>query len=245
MLDHMTTTQFPVFEKLASHTLRGRIAEKIRTAILNGSLREGQRLVERSLASQFGASLTAVREALIELETEGFVVKKPNAATYVTRMSPEGAQKIFLVRKLLEGFAVEEAARLATPEQIEVLEKRYMEVLDAARAVDRHLFAQKDFLLHEAIWQITNNEYLQAALRRCVLPIFAFSAIRFASGGPFDFLQDAYSHLPVLEAIKARDQEAARKAFLAACEEWRSKIFAFLFRQTGGETEQPVESAAR
>ncbi|MBI1788074.1 MAG: GntR family transcriptional regulator, partial [Acidobacteria bacterium] len=73
------------FEKLPNNTLRGRIAEKIREAILDGTLEEGERLVERKLAQEFGASLTAVREALVELETDGFIAKLPNSATHVIR----------------------------------------------------------------------------------------------------------------------------------------------------------------
>ena len=78
-----------VFEKLESNTLRLRIADKFREAILNGSLTEGERIVERKLATLFGSSLTAVREALIQLESEGLVTKKPNAATFVIKLTPE------------------------------------------------------------------------------------------------------------------------------------------------------------
>src|SRR5215472_16778424 len=95
-----------VFERLSRSTLREQIVEKMKTAILTGALREGDRLVERHLAAKFETSLTAVREALIELETEGFVSKKTNAATYVTKLSLEAADKIFAVRKVLETFAV-------------------------------------------------------------------------------------------------------------------------------------------
>jgi len=95
---------------LPSYSLRGRIAETLREAILNGTLEEGQRLVERSLAAQLGASLTAVREALIELEMEGFIQKRRNASTYVTKLTLEDAEKIFAVRSALEAYAVEQAA---------------------------------------------------------------------------------------------------------------------------------------
>ena len=61
------------FSKLSPRTLRDQIEEKIREAILGGLLRPGERLVERRLAEQFGSSLTAVREALISLESDGFV----------------------------------------------------------------------------------------------------------------------------------------------------------------------------
>src|SRR6266513_4778363 len=110
LLDHIITGMTsPAFERLPSYSLRGRIAETLREAILNGTLEEGQRLVERSLAAQLGASLTAVREALIELEMEGFIQKRRNASTYVTKLSAADVRKIYDVRRILEGFAFEQA----------------------------------------------------------------------------------------------------------------------------------------
>ncbi len=218
-----------VFEKLTTATLRERIAEKMREAILTGTLREGERLVERKLASQFATSLTAVREALIELEAEGFVTKKPNAATHVTKLTLEGAEKIFVLRRLLEAFAVEEAARRAAPEQIQKLERHYRDMLEAATKKSTRTFIRKDFAFHEKVWEAAGNEYLAAALERIVVPIFAFSAMRVDSRQAFDLKQDALSHLPMLKAIKAKDPEAARKAFLASLEEWLFKTRAFVF----------------
>jgi len=220
-----------VFEKLPNSTLRGRIAEKMQQAILTGALREGEKLVERKLAAQFETSLTAVREALIQLEAEGFITKKPNAATYVTKLSIDGAEKIFAVRRVLEAYTIEEAARLVTPEQAQELEDCYLDLLDTARSQDAQVFILKDLGLHEKIWEITNNEYLQVALRRIIHPIFAFSAIRILSGRPFDLLEDAQSHLPIVEAIKSRNAEAARKAFLTALDDWFFKTKAYVFRQ--------------
>ena len=74
-----STVSKSVFQKLTVSSPRGLIAEQLREAILHGALREGQRIVERSLADQLGASLTAVRDALIELEMEGFITKKPSS----------------------------------------------------------------------------------------------------------------------------------------------------------------------
>lgn len=221
-----------VFERLWRSTLRERIVEKMKTAILTGALREGDRLVERQLAAKFETSLTAVREALIQLESEGFVSKKPNAATHVTKLSMEAAEKIFAVRRILETFAVEEAARLASPEQVQRLEAAYLELLDTARRHEAQLFILKDLALHEAMWQITANEYLEAALRRTVHPIFAFTAIRILSCHPFDLLQDAHSHLPIIEAVKAKNSTAAREAFLSAVDDWLSKTKNYVFGQS-------------
>lgn len=228
MISQMQT----VFEKLTYTTLRELVAEKIREAILTGLLREGQRLVERQLAFQFKTSLTAVREALIQLEAEGFVTKKPNSPAHVTKLSLAAAEKIFEARRVLETYAVEKAAHLATPQDIRSLEERYAELLNAAVTKDTSLFMRTDFSLHELMWEMAGNEYVATALHRLVLPIFGFESIRIHLLPTFDRLRDARSHLPILDAIKAKDGEAARLAFLAALDEWLSNTRSYIFGES-------------
>ena len=218
-----------VFERLTTLSLRGRIAEKVRDAIVSGSLQEGQRLVERKLATELGASLTAVREALIELEMEGFITKHRNAATYVTKLSLEEAEKLFALREVLEVFAFEQAAELAEVEELEHLENLHRQMMAAARAEDYKLFLQRDYAWHEAVWQISGNEYLQLALKRLLVPLFAFSVIRIARHGTFDLIRDAESHLPILEALKAHDPEQARSSLSIGLKEWNWVNRAYVF----------------
>jgi DNA-binding GntR family transcriptional regulator len=152
-----------IFTKLASATLRSRIAAQIREAILNGTLHEGQRLVERTLAAELGSSVTSVREAMIELEAEGFLTKKPNSATYVTRLARSDVEKIFAVRRVLEAYAVEEACRNATPEQVRRLEQVYAEMEKCVLENDGKGLVNRDVEFHKLIWEFTGNEYLELA----------------------------------------------------------------------------------
>jgi DNA-binding GntR family transcriptional regulator len=111
-----------VATKLNTQPARHQVADKIRESILDGSLVPGERLVERKLADTLGTSQSAIREALIHLELEGHVSKKPNSATFVTHFSQRELENTISVRRVLEGFAVEEAARQNTPADIERLE---------------------------------------------------------------------------------------------------------------------------
>jgi len=65
---------------------------------------------------------------------------------------------------------------------------------------------------------------MEAALRRIAVPLFACTAIRVVSREAFDLMADAQSHLPILEAIRSKDPETARKSCLVALEEWRSRL---------------------
>ena len=211
-----------IFEKVTPEGLRGRIAQQIRDAILNGKLHEGERLVERKLAADLGTSLTAVREAMIELEAQGFLTKTPNSATHVTKLAWADVEKIFAVRRVLEGFAVEQACQQVAAAEVDVLEGIYFEMLDCARAGDSTGFNRADMGFHLALWQAAGNTFLEMALRRALLPYFAFGAIRLRAHQSMDLLRDANLHLPIVEALRAGDAEAGRRAFEAGVQEWYS-----------------------
>ena len=209
-----------MFTKVKSDTLRTRIARQIRDAILGGTLQEGSKLVERNLANELGASLTAVREGLIELEWEGFIVKKKMSGTHVVRLGLKDVEKIFQVREVLEALAFSEAALNATEGVIAELEKGYTDMMDAARNKDARLYNQKDMAWHQAVWQASNNDFLVAALKRAVLPYFSYTAIRIGSVDPFVLYHDASDHFPLLEAIKAHDAVSARRIFTEKIQSW-------------------------
>lgn len=226
------------FDKLPNNTLRGRIAEKIRDAILDGTLEEGERLVERKLAQEFGASLTAVREALVELETDGFIAKLPNSATHVIRVSLEDAEKILSVRSVLEGFVVSEAARRASPVQMQNLVQLSGEVHATAEAGDARRCLQKDLALHEAIWQMSGNEPAVAALKRIVLPCYAFFAIRLAKCTAEELKELVDANLPLLVAIYSNNPQVAVEALRYALDRWMQKT-------RPAEAPRPPEQPAR
>lgn len=209
-----------VASKLNTQPARHLVAEKIRESILDGSLTPGERLVERKLAETLGTSQSAIREALIQLELEGHVSKKPNSATFVTHFSQRDLENTLSVRRALEGFAVEEAARQSTRADIEKLEDLYQQSLAAAKARDFQKYIRGDLSWHIAMWESTHNDCLVECLRRIVVPLFGFSAIRVAMQPGFNLLNDLQSHRVLLDAISAGEPEMAKRAFHNAMREW-------------------------
>ena len=65
------------FEQLQSVGLKQQIQTRLKQAILDGALAPGEQLVEGAIAQQFGVSRSPVREAIQDLERQGYVVKKP------------------------------------------------------------------------------------------------------------------------------------------------------------------------
>ena len=91
-------------------TLHDAVAERIRKAILDGTLNPGERLVEDRLAQEFDVSRHPVREALRTLQLEGFVDISPRRGATVSRVSTEEAGELFEVLAALDGLAARLAA---------------------------------------------------------------------------------------------------------------------------------------
>jgi DNA-binding GntR family transcriptional regulator len=188
-------------KKISTATLRQQIVQEVRQAILNGTLHPGERLVERNLAVSLGTSLTAAREAMIQLESEGLITKRPNSTTHVTQLSPEEISQIFAVRRVLEEFAFVEAARHGTAQENSKLEQIHTRALRFAEAADARAYIGQDLAWHEAVWRMAHNPFLYASLNRAILPLFGFSVIGVAMQEGFDLVEDARNHEPLLQAI--------------------------------------------
>jgi DNA-binding GntR family transcriptional regulator len=207
-------------KKISTATLRQQIVHEVRQAILNGTLHPGERLVERNLAASLGTSLTSAREAMIQLESEGLITKRPNSTTHVTQLSPEEVDQIFAVRRVLEEYAFVEAARHGTVQENAKLESIHIKALRFAEAGKARDYISQDLAWHEAAWSMAHNEYLYSSLRRVVLPLFGFSVIGVAMQEGFDLVADAHNHDPLLKSVGLHDVAATRRAYRGAAETW-------------------------
>ncbi|MFT4115392.1 GntR family transcriptional regulator [Bradyrhizobium sp.] len=126
--------------------LRDQVVGNLRNAIINGQFAPGARLVERHMCELLGVSRTLVREALRQLEAEGWVRILPNRGPVVISMTPEEVRELYEVRSALEGVAAYRAAERVTREQLDRL----------AAAVDAMAKAQSrgDWMRHRQQLQV-------------------------------------------------------------------------------------------
>jgi DNA-binding GntR family transcriptional regulator len=101
--------------------LREQVITALRSAILDFTLRPGQRLVERELIEQLGVSRTTIREALRELTSEGLVTVVPQRGAIVSAPSLAEAEDLYEIRAVLEAILVERFVERATDEQLQRL----------------------------------------------------------------------------------------------------------------------------
>jgi DNA-binding GntR family transcriptional regulator len=99
------------------------VFEFLRDAILSGRLTGGARLVQDKIAAELNVSRVPVREALLQLEAEGFVRMEAHRGASVVWLSPEEVAEIFEIRAVLASAATRRVVPRLTAEQLDTLER--------------------------------------------------------------------------------------------------------------------------
>jgi DNA-binding GntR family transcriptional regulator len=205
-----------VAEPIKPLTLRTRIVEIIRQAIISGDLSPGDRIVELRLAKQLGVGNNAVREALFELERAGLVTRIPNKGSFITKMTLEDARQVFRIRKELEGLAVELASEHLSASEYGELERLVDAMRAAAESSDFERFYDSDLRFHRTIWQLSENRYLAGILETLVVPLFSFFLIRTHHEYKVDLLDSTERHRQLLDCLKQK--RSVRDCMVASLE---------------------------
>lgn len=87
------------------------VLHSLRHDIVAGTYPAGSRLTESSLCAAYGVSRVPVREALKQLEVEGFVTSRAYAGVTVARMHADEAVDLFTVRQTIEQLTVKRCAQ--------------------------------------------------------------------------------------------------------------------------------------
>lgn len=206
-----------------SATLRLMVEDKIREAIANGTLKPGQRLVERELCEMTGVGRTSIREAMRQLEAEGLILCHPHKGPTVNSISLSETRQLYAMRELLEGFSGEQFAQNGTEEQVEELEeaaaifemraKKYMSIsvedsnrLNAARDV----LIEAKTRFYSCLMEGSHNIFVVQMLTMLHNRITLLRATSMTQPGRLKYSVEEINE--IVSAIKARDSERAATA---------------------------------
>jgi DNA-binding GntR family transcriptional regulator len=185
------------------------LLDKLRTAIYHGDFGPNQRLVETELAARYAASRGAVRQALIQLENENLVTRRPNRGASVRPVTPAEAVEITEVRALIEGLCAAKAAAVATEADHAELRALAREMADAVRRGDVLKDSKVSDLVHAKIRAVgaqgTANRILERLRYQDVRYQFHVSLL------PGRLVKGANEHYDIIEAVIAGDPAAAEQ----------------------------------
>jgi DNA-binding GntR family transcriptional regulator len=187
-------------------TTTGFIVETLTRSIVEHRLQPGAKLVEQTLADQFGVSRTLIRQALFKLSQNRLIRMEPSRGAFVAAPSIAEAQQVFAVRRMLEAGMTQAFIRQATSEQINALRDH---ISEEAAAVMRGDVPGRTVLLgdfHVRMAQLMGNDVL-AHLLMDLLSRCALITLMYQSAGAAEHSHE--EHAAIVHALEARDEARA------------------------------------
>jgi DNA-binding GntR family transcriptional regulator len=189
--------------------LREQIKDVILQRIVAGDYPPGARLVETRIAQELGVSQAPVREALRDLEQLGCIVHEPFRGCSVRAFSAEELLEAFPVRAALEALAARLAAERMTEDELLQLAELVEKMRAAADRGDAHDQSQANAQFHATIVRAARNATLER--QWSFLEPFSRTYISVSQPG-LDLRALSDRHIPILDALRARDGDAAAEA---------------------------------
>ena len=193
--------------------LSAQVYEALRTEIVSGRLKPGERLVESEIARNLDVSQAPVRDALRQLAHEGLVLQLPRRGSFVAEISEDEARRSYDVREALEGVAAREFCLHATEDDLDELAALLQEIFEAAERGDHAGIMDADMAFHRRIWIAGGNPLLPR-----IFPLVESAArnlTAISNREYFDLMEIAESHVPLLASLRERDIAAAIEAHQA------------------------------
>src|SRR5271155_2796872 len=161
------------------------------------------RLDERSLAQDFGVSRTPVREAMAQLEREGFVRSVPRRGVYVVRKTRREVIELITAWAALESMAARLITQAAGDDEIAALRRMFATFENGAVRAHLDEYSEINIEFHQTIIRMSGN----ATLIDLAENLFThMRMIRRKTIGEMDRADRSIrDHMQIIEALEARD----------------------------------------
>jgi DNA-binding GntR family transcriptional regulator len=201
------------------------VYEQLRQAIVEGSIRPNERLIESDLAERLGVSRTPVRETMLRLAGDGLIVSQ-RRGWVVREHSAEEIREVYELRAALEGFAAGLAAQRATDAELKAIEAIHQNYIDSIQGSSRGHLVEHNDAFHEAIIAAARNQLLAEQIHRNSQYYFIHRIAGFLSDE--EVRVSIEGHEELVRALLARDpvlsEQVARSRVFEGLEKVLSRI---------------------
>ena len=202
-------------------TLTQHAYRAIRQRLEHGDLSPGSRVSDHALAKEIGISRGPVREAIIQLTSEGFVEHRPRRGSFVKSPNRQEIKDFWELRTALESFAAAAVAERRTEADLAELQRLNRALLATVREcrtrpskiADEELtdqFLSLDLDFHICILNATGNERMVAIVRECHVLSSVFGHVPVLQHDLGLMAVGYRHHSSILRAILRHDPEGAR-----------------------------------
>jgi DNA-binding GntR family transcriptional regulator len=201
------------------------VYRQLKDQIISGDLGPGSRLIELTIAADFGVSRTPVREALKRLAAENLVLADPARGIVVHAPDASEIEDVFVVREALDGLASRLAAHRITPSELARLQLIVDSMRQAVASGRREQVIIANQRFHDVIYTAAGNAMLARVAGDLRDFVRRFTTLPFASPDRVEHVLS--EHEAILEALQAHDPaaaEAASNRHLAAAREYLVRL---------------------
>lgn len=171
--------------------------------------RDEIRLDERKLAQDFGISRTPVREAMAQLESEGFVRSVPRRGIYVVRKTKQEVIEMITAWAALESMAARLITQAATDEEIAGLREMFAAFIDGKLRAHLDEYSDANIEFHQTIIRLSKNQVLIDLAANLFTHM---RMIRRTTIGEKDRADRSIKdHMAIIEALEARNTKRAEE----------------------------------
>jgi DNA-binding GntR family transcriptional regulator len=198
------------------------VYQRLRGAIVSGTLPPDSRLYEQRIAGELGVSRTPVREALAMLDAEDLVVSGQNRGTIVRRVTVDEVRETYDVRAVVESHAARLAAELISSDQLAMLRRldtRMRRAMDRPHSIEDEQVRRLGELnadFHRTIGVAAGNRVLARTMEWLLTtPLYARAYYTYTDPLKRVSISD---HTCMIELLAERDSDA--------CEQfWREHLY--------------------
>ncbi|MDT8879581.1 GntR family transcriptional regulator [Halomonas saccharevitans] len=199
----------PGRRRIQTTSLAQEAYEVLQRMIVRGELAPGERIAEPALCEQLGISRTPLREALRMLASDGLIATRRNRNAVVTRIDPRELEHLFEVEAGIESLAVSLAAERMTNTELKQLEALQERLEKLHEKGDRDGYFALNQRIHALLVAGAKNPVLEETHRRLLGRLERARYLALERIGRWQESTD--EHRAILEALKARDGERARR----------------------------------
>jgi DNA-binding GntR family transcriptional regulator len=171
--------------------------------------REDIRLDERKLAQDFGISRTPVREAMAQLEREGFVRSVPRRGIYVVRKTKAEVIELITAWAALESMAARLITQQATDEEIAGLRRMFATFLSGEVHAKLDEYSEVNIEFHQAIIKLSRSRVLADLAENLFTHMRMIRRKTIVEKDRAD--RSIRDHMHIIEALEARDTRKAEE----------------------------------
>lgn len=187
------------------------VYQKIKNKILHGDIDSNQPLVEAAMCEEFNVSRTPVREAFRMLAKDKLITLIPNKGAIVNNITEKDIDNIFEIRCVLESWAIGEATRIISSENLAAIENFLNEVDNLIQQDKKENLAEineKSDQIHEVIALVIDNRWYSQIVAD--LSEYTRLSKELAAEDETQIMRAHSDHKEILAAMQERNIEKAK-----------------------------------